>query len=144
MLLVGDWTESPGRTYNCSVKQYDTQLPANASDDAVTEEGILARPLHLPTPILELLYTFQIATLARQITDSAYAIAPLPSWTTLMDLHMDLSHFDAALPACFAFEWEAGAVKRFGREEADHGLEMMRVNVQLALRGLFVRLHRPL
>ncbi|KAI5480949.1 hypothetical protein MNV49_006759 [Pseudohyphozyma bogoriensis] len=140
LLVSFDWINSIGRTYFCSPFQHDTLLPGNSQDDDISAQGVLTRPLSTPTPILQLLFNAQIATVARSITDRALGIQLVPSLTVLLELNAELSRIDETLPPCLNFEWISGAVAPFGEEVTL--LDFMRVDVNLAVRHQFLRLHR--
>lgn len=162
LLYTSDWIDNIGRTYTCSPAQFDTyvrfpafplrptlpnhasclQLPSNARDEEVTDQGVVSRPLAIATPMLHLLFKAQVAALARAITDRVFAIQLPPSWATILELNSELTRIDNSLPPVLAFEWVNGAVKPFGDETTP--MDSARVLVHLLLRQQFIRLHRPL
>lgn len=92
--------------------------------------------------MLHTLFIFQIAAAAHSITDRAYGLQRVPTYSTIIELSGELSRIDSSLPPSLAFEWTNGAVKPYPNELS--ALDQTRVSVHLQLRQQFIRLHRPL
>lgn len=150
ILVSSDWLDNSCRIYTCSPLQSDALLPSNAHDHDITPTSILPLSLHTPTPLHCLIFRSRLSVLARTITDRAFSLQVPPSWNTILELNAELSRVAEELPECFAFEWEEGAIRCWSREregregEAVREEEETRVEIHLVLRGMFIRLHRPL
>ncbi|ORY61919.1 hypothetical protein BCR35DRAFT_309003 [Leucosporidium creatinivorum] len=143
LLLSLEWSADSARTTNHSASSHDVQFPANAHDEDITPDSITESPFPSVTPTLYLSYLFQIASLARTVTDQVYTVrstSPL-SWGTIIRLNAELAQIESGFPPEFALEWQGDLIKPLDSSELE--TEVMRVRVRLLLLQQYLRLNRP-
>lgn len=120
------------------------QFPANAHDQDITHTAVTESPFPSATPTLYLSYLFQVASLARTVTQQVYPArraSPL-AWGTILQHNAELAQIESGFPPQFALEWQGDLIKTL--DSSDLETEVMRVRVRLLLLQQYIRLNRPL